>query len=341
MNTGIFMPEEIVQKFSSEMKENDSLRWLQLLIEDEKFVIGKSEPKGDDFGSEYSKMRDAVQNKKASYFILRLDVEPAEFLLVWYVPGNASVYEKMLYSTTLKNVLTGFGQNTFVGNYHTTKVSELSIDGFDWEKGSKEYKDDEEKEEYMTEEERMLQEERHGSSTVHQLSGGKSLNFPVEDVYINALESIQNGSSTFVMAKIENEKIVLDKEENVSAGEDIIPHLPVKEPRFVLYRFAHEFEGEQQNPIVFLYTCPGKSSVKNKMIYSSTKGTILSLMAEQNISLGKSLESNDLKELTQEFFLNSLHPKKLEKKFNFEKPKRPGRKTGRRNRKLNFDGLRN
>ena len=50
------------------------------------------------------------------------------------------------------------------------------------------------------------------------------------------------------------------------------------EPRYSFFRYSHQAEGTEQSPIVFIYTCPSGSKIKERMVYASTKQSFLAAM---------------------------------------------------------------
>ncbi|KAL9592707.1 MAG: hypothetical protein Q9179_006443, partial [Wetmoreana sp. 5 TL-2023] len=53
------------------------------------------------------------------------------------------------------------------------------------------------------------------------------------------------------------------------------------EPRYSFFRYTHEVEGEQVHPIIFIYTCPSASKVKERMIYASMKRTVMETASKE------------------------------------------------------------
>lgn len=61
--------------------------------------------------------------------------------------------------------------------------------------------------------------------------------------------------------------------------KDLATTISDTEPRYSFFRYRHEVlhDGPQQttDSIVFIYTCPSGSKVKERMIYASFKGMVL------------------------------------------------------------------
>ena len=53
------------------------------------------------------------------------------------------------------------------------------------------------------------------------------------------------------------------------------------EPRYSFFRYSHEHEGVSQAPILFIYTCPPTSKIKERMIYASSRSSIVSMAVNE------------------------------------------------------------
>ncbi len=108
--------------------------------------------------------------------------------------------------------------------------------------------------------------------------------------------------------------------------------IPSDKGRFHLFRFAHCHEGENFKSIIFIYSMPGFScSVKERMLYSSCKSELLSYLKNQaQIELSKTFEISEPSEISLNYLLDELHPKKLSDNLKFEKPKGPAARGPRR-----------
>ena len=64
--------------------------------------------------------------------------------------------------------------------------------------------------------------------------------------------------------------------------KDLATTISDTEPRYSFFRYRHDVHDGQQpttttttHPIIFIYTCPSGSKVKERMIYASFKGMVL------------------------------------------------------------------
>jgi len=123
---------------------------------------------------------------------------------------------------------------------------------------------------------------------------------------------------------IEKETIILFKSATVDAGE-IAALTPEANPRYHFFRYHHAFLDTTYNSIIFIYSCPMKSKVKERMLYSSCKASVITVGQELGVTAEKVSEVSDAVDLTENFIFEELHPRKPDEKKTFKKPMRPGR----------------
>jgi twinfilin-like protein len=98
------------------------------------------------------------------------------------------------------------------------------------------------------------------------------------------------------------------------------------EPRYSFYRYSHDYNGTSSSPILFIYTCPSGSKIKERMLYAASSRSAVQLAeAEAGLKIEKKIEASSPDEISEESIDADLHPK-VEVKKAFERPKRPGRK---------------
>lgn len=112
-----------------------------------------------------------------------------------------------------------------------------------------------------------------------------------------------------------------------SSHEDVRPAdlsglISSTDPRFTFFSMAAA-DGAK---VVFIYTCPEQSKIKERMIYASSRARVVSL-AEQEVGLqiAKRLEGSDPAEFTADVLGKEFEVQKEESK-GFARPKRPGRR---------------
>jgi twinfilin-like protein len=111
-----------------------------------------------------------------------------------------------------------------------------------------------------------------------------------------------------------------------TAIESLSSTISPTEPRYSFYRYAHTYNGTSLSPILFIYTCPSGSKIKERMLYAASSRSAQQLAeAEAGLTIEKKIEASSPEDVTQESIDEDLHPK-VEVKKAFERPRRPGRK---------------
>jgi len=109
-------------------------------------------------------------------------------------------------------------------------------------------------------------------------------------------------------------------------AQDISTAISSNEPRYSFFKYTHNLEGDEQIPVVFIYTCPSGSKIKERMVYASTKGGFVSgVSGEIGIEVAKKIEVSSPDEITVASLEEEFRPKE-EAKQGFSRPKRPGKR---------------
>lgn len=113
---------------------------------------------------------------------------------------------------------------------------------------------------------------------------------------------------------------------STSAIRDFTHVIADDSPRFSFFVFKHEFEGVEEAPLVFIYTCPPDSKIKEKMLYASCRASVVAQVEQEcGLRISRKLEATNPEEIGEAQLIEELHPKKIEK-VSFARPKRPGRR---------------
>jgi len=128
---------------------------------------------------------------------------------------------------------------------------------------------------------------------------------------------------------------------NVGKGEEIKDVIYEDEPRFTFFRFTHDYKGDEISPVgtdaqilglmaVFIYSCPSSSSVKQRMVYASSRRAILTLATDFGIKVETKIETSDVDELTLTHLTKEVHGlEAVEEKKTFARPRGPPKRNQR------------
>lgn len=159
--------------------------------------------------------------------------------------------------------------------------------------------------------------------------------FPVEDAVTQALASLKSGSVTYVsiIVDVKQEKIKLGTSSTLTIDQ-VGAQVPNDEPRYHFFTWVHEHpQGEYGtlNSTLFVYSCPDGSGntksapVRQRMLYSSNKQHMLDTAVKAGLEISAKFEINNGAEFTETMVSNELHPKPVEEKKGFARPKAAGR----------------
>lgn len=106
----------------------------------------------------------------------------------------------------------------------------------------------------------------------------------------NLLYSLALSTDRIKKIDVSKESIELAGVSSVKA-EQLSQSISDSEPRYSFFRFSHDYEGQQQAPIVFIYTCPSGSKIKERMLYASSRAGIIATAGEANVEVSKKVSA--------------------------------------------------
>lgn len=324
------IPDEVVTTFAN-ARAGSQVRSICLTIDtttDESsptLRLENTRDRGHSFESDFDSLPSQISDpNKPYYFIFRLEEDLSEWVLVWYIPDSSKVRQKMLFSSTVNHLRNSLGNQYLVSDYHTTDLSELSHAEFlrSWTHPSQRSIVNED---LMTEKEKIRAEERQGANTHFSgptKVGVHGLDLPPTEQVTERLKLFASGDVSHVGLTIDqqSETIALTSEDDASTVDQLQRMISATEPSYHLFSF--------QNQIFFVYACPTESKVKQRMVYSATKSSIVGFIANMGINVDRSVEVSDPDDLTEAHLLpqdmTNVNPIQR-----MTKPKRPGRGAAR------------
>lgn len=196
----------------------------------------------------------------------------------------------------------------------------------------------------LTEEEEGLQgvkeaeaQESRGTGARRGHVSGK-IDVPTGPGVLEALSSLKEegcrGTLVQLKYQLPDETLTLDSSADSVPFEQVGGLISTTEPRFSFYSHPHQTADRGEGPtILFIYTCPTGSKIKERMIYSTSKSwTRIVAERDAGITISKSLEATEPNEITAEVLgggSQSAEQSGAESKpssTGFARPKRPGRR---------------
>ncbi|KAF3938163.1 Twinfilin-1 [Dactylella cylindrospora] len=326
MQSGISASDDLIREFNS-VAASTNIRGLVAGISNESLVPITTIPRRGTFEQDLAQLDGILKDNEPAYIILRrLDTGPAPLITITYVPDIAHVRSKMLFASTKNTLVRELGTEHFSETIFATTKAEVTPEGF------KKHDAHVAKAAPLTEEESALkgvkeaeaEASRGTTSRASHVSSGVS--FPITDTALDALRRLPYAPNGLVQLMIDLPTETIDlAEESTSTANDLPRAIPSDSPRYSFYVFNHKYQEVEENPIVFIYTCPPDSKIRERMLYASCRASVLEIAKKDaGITVDKKLEAAvpDISELQ---LMEEFHPK-VEQKQAFQRPKRPGRK---------------
>ncbi|EOD51557.1 putative actin monomer binding protein [Neofusicoccum parvum UCRNP2] len=324
MQSGITASEELHAAFNTLISDPES-RFLTASVTGETLVPRSVIAAGSsDFLADLSLLAPHLAANEALYILIRQ--APGRFVAVTYVPDAAPVRQKTLTASTRLALVRELGSEKFAETFFATTAEELSADG--WRRHEAHVAGAVP----LTEEEQNLvdikeaEARESGGTGARRVHTSGHLSMEVQEGVVEALKSLGDGSGegNLVQLNIDVPKETFRLVSSTTASAaDLAGAIAADEPRYSFYRHAAP-DGSQ--PILFIYTCPPTSKVKERMVYAASRGfAVLLAEKEAGIPIAKRLEFSSPEDITADTIDEEFAPKE-EKKTTFAKPKRPGKR---------------
>ncbi|KAL1305823.1 hypothetical protein AAFC00_003985 [Neodothiora populina] len=323
MQSGISASQELHDAFNT-LVSSPSQRGLLATIDKETLVPAQTIPASSTFTSDLSELTSLLTPTAASYMLLKLDGSaPDGYVAVTYVPDTAPVRQKMLFASTRLTLVRELGVERFRETLFVTRAEEMTPEG--WAKHEAHTK----LAAPLTDEEEGLkgikeaEAQESGGTGARKRIGGGGIGLEAGEGVLGALESLKEGAEgELVMIKIDvsTETLQLDSTASNVSPSEISSRISDSEPRYSFYNYP----GVQG--LVFMYSCPTASKIKERMVYAASRARILSLAEQEaGLTISKKLEATSPTEWTEDVLSSEFAEKKVVEK-GFARPKRPGRK---------------
>lgn len=289
-----------------------------------------------DWEKDFDKLIQAeIEPDVPCYIIYRLDVKTAEGAFAWmlisWIPDISTIRQKMIYASTKSTLKLEFGGSYLKEEYHATTPDEITFAGYQQNKASMAAptpltRAEEEKNELR----RTEIKTDVGIDSRHQTLSG--INCPISDAALQAIHDLKRGSYNYLQFHIEldKEEIHITKAATIDVNK-LSVQVPSDHARFHIFLFKHSYDGDWLESYVFIYSMPGYNcSVKERMLYSSSKAPFLNAIEGLGLEITKRLEVDDAAELSEDNLIDEIHPKKMLHKTQFAKPAPPSKNRGPR-----------
>ncbi|KAJ5811469.1 hypothetical protein N7474_007770 [Penicillium riverlandense] len=301
--------------------------------------LASSSPDG--FFSSLPQLSSILKPQTPIYLLLRRPTPSSSSLVaLTYIPSNAPVRSKTLFASTRATLVRELGTEKFASTVFATEEDEV-VGQDAWKDRDGESAGGASREELMGEKERELEAVRRAEAEARSgtpqrdigiggtfargsfgpgSGSGMRVSMPVDDEAKTALKELQDGGLVQLTIDVPTETIKLaDSQSGVGAGA-VATHISASSPRYSFYHYPGSDE------VVFVYTCPTGSSIKERMLHASSRRYALAIAEEQGLKISKKIEASSPEEVSGDRLQEEVHPPQDQGPARgFARPRRPGR----------------
>ncbi len=342
MQSGIAASQELSTAFNNLVSDSQQ-RALLATIENESLVPAQTIPlQSEHFTADLQQLQEHLSPTKASYVLLKTHPGDADgYAAITFVPNAAPVRQKMLFASTRLTLVRELGIERFRQTVFATEKSELTAEGWARHEASEKVAAP------LTEEESGLQGVKEAEAREAQGTGARrghvssKVDVKTGEGVVEALSVLKEEGckGTLVQLKyvLPDETLQLDSSTDNVAPEAVAGTIESKEPRYSFYSHPSATSEDCQPSVVFIYTCPTSSKIKERMIYSTGKSWTRTVAErDAGLTIAKSLEATEPDELTADLRQTSAAGAESSGQDSgrgtpvsgsgFARPKRPGRR---------------
>ncbi|KAL8829973.1 MAG: hypothetical protein Q9191_001698 [Dirinaria sp. TL-2023a] len=332
MQSGISASTDLHAAFSSFLSTPSAFALLVTITGESLTPLETISSSNSSFHSSLPLLTPYLQPTRPLYLLLRRHTSDASLICVTYVPDAAPVRQKMLFASTRLTLTRELGPEKFRNSMFVTDPTELEPESFErWERSE----EGAEGEQPLTREEEAEKRIKAGEEEVRQgagtgerrLIGGGGMKMAVGAGVMEKLEALSRGGENLVMLRIDvtAESIELAGTATTNPAS-LASSITDDEPRYSFFRYSESSDAPEGPPIIFVYTCPSGSKIKERMLYASSKLTFVNAVKDEaKLNVVKRLEASSPSEITADAIEEEFTPKQ-EQKQGFSRPKRPGKR---------------
>lgn len=303
--TGITPSEELKQTF---LDAEPNTRALRVIIKEEQMIPEGSIPTSGTWEEDYQNITQWINPASPCYILYRLDSKTAEtfdWIIISYVPDDSKVREKMLYAASRATLTKVLGDNKFVDSLYGSISDEITLESV------KNHKKVMSlpltlREQEMKELNRAESENDISITTLYTVA--PSVAFPFSKETQEAFEKFKNNELSYIKLSVSESVNLVESNNEFSKVEEVRTGLPEDSPCFVFLKFKHDYKEVEVTSTIFIYSCPGKSKVKDRMIYSSARNTVVNYVEnDYKIKLDKRIEISSESDLDEKSIIEDLH----------------------------------
>ncbi|KAJ5506745.1 Actin-binding cofilin/tropomyosin type [Penicillium expansum] len=273
-------------------------------------------PSENAFFSALPQLSSILQPKTPIYLLLRRPStgSTAALIALTYIPSNAPVRAKTLFASTRSTLSRELGTEKFASTVFATEEDEIL--GQDaWRERDGEGPNAISREDMMGEKERELEAVRKAEAEARSGTPGR-------DIGIGGTFRPASGSGMRVSMPVEDDaKAALRDLQDVWSRGQLCRHTHfLLFPRYSFYHYPGS------DVIIFVYTCPTGSSIKERMVHASSRRNAIAAAEQEGLKIEKKIEAYGPDEITGDRLQEEVTPPRDQGSARgFARPRRPGR----------------
>lgn len=328
--TGIRADEHLLKVFNN--CKLGKIRLAKVVVRNEQLRVNHEDKGSADWRADWRKnLPECVDSYEPCFILFRLD-SPSNWLLISFADDRAPVREKMLLAATRATFKAEFGQAYITYEYHVTNKNEMSLDAFErWLRSKEEPAPLSEIEKEL---ENAYRDQKMSLPSAVVAQTLKGVMFPIDQDAEAELRKLVACQVDLVQLSVDtlNEAIKLEESKEELAPDQLRRAIPRDKPRYIFYRFAHDYNNQHYDPIFFIYSMPSSGcTIKERMLYSSCKQPFLQTVLHNcKLRPDKKVEIDSKEMLSYEVLLDHVHPPSQIPDKGFAKPPGPPQRGARR-----------
>ncbi|OJJ88423.1 twinfilin [Aspergillus glaucus CBS 516.65] len=339
MQSGISVTPELHDAFNT-FTTDSSLFCLPITITSESLTPLPTISSSSSFTSSLSQLSTILKPQTPIYLLLRRDDNT--LVALTYIPSNAPVRAKTLFASTRATLVRELGSEKFGTTIFATEEDEVVGENAwkerDAETSGKGGGNGYSREDLMGDKERELElvrraEEEARSGTLGRdigiggsvsVGGGipssMRVQMPADEEAKEALTGLQAGGLVQLIVDVKTETLKLVGSESSVDPNSVQSHISSSSPQYTYYHYP------DSDAVIFIYTCPSGSKIKERMLFASSRNNALVIAGEQGLKIARKIEAFGPDEISGDRLREEVFPPQDEgPKRGFARPKRPGR----------------
>jgi len=309
--SGIAVSPELASTFADAISSRN-VRFLKISIQNEVLVADATIPPSSTLETDLNQLQSLLEDNIPAYVFVRLDDPPSSWLAVHYVPDTAKIREKMIYASTRNSVTKSLGATNFVDTIFATSKEDLTPAGYAAHKrhlaAPKPMSAREKEMAGIKAAEREAGSAPYNSGAARKSPFGTGVGLRWSSEVEAAVRDLVDvtGDHLVTMTIAPSTETLTLGETTATSVDGLKNKISSSDPSFALFSWS---ETASERRIIFIYSCPTRSPVKYRMLYSSGSSSVYQTaksLLPTLLLVPRKVETSDPRELDASFLRTEL-----------------------------------